>query len=221
MWRYLGYKEALDEANKVDPRYSFALGAIGEMLVPYARERLAEGALEMGCKYLFMVDDDMLAPPDLFYKLAVHDKDICAALAFTRNPDHKPVIYETMDEGFDYATGTRYGGFTRFVNNYPKNQLVECDAVGFGAVLIKTDIFKKLKKPWFFGMEGTGEDITLCIKAKKAGFRVYMDTAIKLGHLGSQAIITEEYSETWNKMTDEQREKTYGRFQKYETGGIL
>lgn len=214
MWKYMGNMEVNDFHNKKNPRYVFELGAIGEIMVQYARERLAEGALADGCDYLFMVDDDMLCPPDLFYKLAAHDKDIVAALAFTRNPDHKPVIYETV-EGVDPVTASY--GFTRFVNNYPRNTLVECDAVGFGAVLIKTDVLRKVKKPWFFGMESTGEDITFCVKAKKAGFRVWMDTSIKLGHLGSPAIITEEYSDAWNKLDSEQREKLYGQFTKFET----
>lgn len=215
MWKYLGNQEVEDFYKKKNPRYVFSIGCIGEILTPFAREKLAEAAIEAGCEYLFMVDDDMLCPPDLFYKLVAHDKDIVAALAFTRNPDHKPVIYETV-EGFDPITRQRYG-MTRFVLNYPKNKLVECDAVGFGAVLIKTEVFKKTPKPWFFGMAQTGEDLTICLKARKAGFRVWMDTSIKLGHLGNPIIVTEEYSEQWNRMSDEEREKMYGRFNKYET----
>lgn len=218
MWKLLGNQEASDFYQDKSPRYVFNFGSVGEMLIPYARERLAEGALAEGCDYLFMIDDDMLAPPDLFYKLVAHDKDIVAALAFTRNPDHRPVIYETV-EGFSHEAGKSYG-FTRFVNNYPRNTLVECDAVGFGAVLIKTSTFKALPQPWFFGMERTGEDITFCVKARKAGFKVFMDTSIKLGHLGTPCIITEEYSDQWNRMTPEEREKLYGRFDKYETDSL-
>jgi len=175
---------------------------------------MGKKALLANADYLFMIDDDMLAPPDLFYQLAASDKDICAALAFTRNPDHMPVVYETV-EGIDPLT-TRYG-FTRFVKNYPRDRLFECDAIGFGAVLIKTEVLRRVKKPWFFGMEGTGEDITFCNKAKKAGFQVWMDSRIKLGHLGTPSIITEEYSDAWNKLTPEQREKLYGQFTKYQT----
>lgn len=215
MFKHLGGREVLDFYEKKSPRYIFNFGSVNDIPVHFARERLVEGALESDCDYLFMIDDDMLAPPDLFYKLAEHNKDICAALAFTRNPDHKPVIYETV-EGFSHETGRSYG-FTRFVQNYPRNMLVECDAVGFGAVLIKMDVFRKLQRPWFVGMEGTGEDITLCIKARKAGFNVFMDTSLKLGHLGTPCIITEEYSDQWNKMTAEEKEKLYGRFTKYET----
>lgn len=213
MFKHLGNKEVEQYYEKTNPRYTFSFGAIGEMLVPYARERLAESSLELGADYLFMIDDDMLAPPDLVHRLLAHDKDIVAALAFTRNPDHKPVIYETI-EGMDRSVNQSYG-MTRFVMNYPRNALVECDAVGFGAVLIKTDVFRKVPQPWFFGMERTGEDITLCIKARKAGFSVWMDTSIKLGHLGSPCIITEEYHDAWTKMTPEQKDQMYGKYQKY------
>ncbi len=70
-------------------------------------------------------------------------------------------------------------------------------------------------------MEGTGEDITFCNKAKKAGCQVWMDSRIKLGHLGMPSIITEEYADFWNKLDADQREKTYGRFTKYETDHLI
>lgn len=215
MWKHLGNEEASGYFQKKSPRYVFSLAAVGEILVPYARERLGEAVIAEGADYLFMVDDDMLCPPDLFSKLVAHDKDVVAALAFTRNPDHKPVIYETVN-GFSNEVGMTYG-FTRFVQNYPRNQLVECDAVGFGAVLIKAEVLRKIPQPWFFGMERTGEDIIFCIKAKKAGFQVFMDTSIKLGHLGSPMIVTEEYSDQWNKLSADERDKFYGKFDKYET----
>jgi hypothetical protein len=219
MWKHLGGKEAVDFYEKRSPRYLFSLGAIGEILVPFARERLADSAVEMGCDYLFMVDDDMLAPDDLFYKLVAHDKDICAALAFTRNPDHKPVIYQEIS-GYDPVTNCSYS-LPKFVLNYPRNSLVQCDAVGFGAVLIKTEVLKKVPKPWFFGMEGTGEDVAFCYKARKVGCEVWMDTSIKLGHLGAPVVVTEEYSDAWNKLTEDQKQKMYGSYLKYQKDGTL
>lgn len=213
MWKHMGGQEAVDFYEKKNPRYIFTLGIMGEILVPFARETLAKKALEQGCDYLFMVDDDMLTPPDLFYKLVKHDVDICAALAFTRNPDHKPVIYQ-VTEGYDPVTKKDYY-MNHFVHNYPRNALVECDAVGFGAVLIKTEILKKMEQPYFMGLTGTGEDITFCYKAKKAGCRVFMDTSIKLGHLSSPIVVTEEYSDNWNKLTLDQKDKYYGQYTRY------
>lgn len=215
LFQHLGYQEAIDELNKKCPRYRFALGCIGEILVPYAREELAKRAVEHDFDYLMMIDDDMLCPPDLFFKLVKHDKDIIAPLAFTRNPNHKPVIYEVI-EGYDPITKTDYYT-TRFAVNYPRNSIVQCDAVGFGAVLIKRKVLDAMQLPRFMGMQQTGEDITFCYKAKKLGFQVWMDTSVKLGHLSSPIIITEEYSDLFNVLNIEQREKMYGKYQKYES----
>lgn len=213
MWKHLGHQEEQDFYEKKNPRYSFALNVTGDILVQYAREKFAESVLEMGADYLFMIDDDMLAPPDLFYKLVANDKDICAALAFTRNPDHKPVIYDVI-EGKDPTTGKDYY-INKFAINYPRNTLVECDAVGFGAVLIKRRVIEAMATPRFMGLAGCGEDITFCYKAKKLGFEVWMDTRVKLGHLGAPTIITEDYSDAWNKLNAEERQKIYGQYTRY------
>lgn len=212
MFKYLGHREEQDYQEKKPIRYAFSLGCVGEILVPYAREILARQAVDTGCDYLFMVDDDMLTPPDLFYQLVKHDKDIIAPLAFTRNPDHKPVMYQVI-EGRDPFGNDYY--INSFVINYPRNALTECDAVGFGAVLIKTEALKKVKEPRFMGLVGTGEDITFCYKAKKAGCQVWMDTSVKLGHLGDAKVVTEDYADNWLKLKPEEREKFYGQYTKY------
>lgn len=215
MFKYLGHREELDYHNKANPRYCFSLNCTGDILVQYARERFAQSVIEMDADYLFMIDDDMLAPPDLFYRLAANDKDICAALAFTRNPDHKPVIYDVI-EGYDPLSKSNYY-INKFAMNYPRNTLVQCDAVGFGAVLIKRKVIDAMKEPRFMGLTGCGEDITFCHKAKKLGFEIWMDTRVKLGHLGAPTIITEEYSDQWLKLTPEQRAKVYGDYTRYPT----
>lgn len=214
MFKHLGRQETADFYEKKDPRYVFNFGAIGEILVPYARETLAKNALAMGADYLFMIDDDMLAPPDLFYRLAANDKDICGALAFTRNPNHLPVVYSLI-EGYDPIVRQPYCRST-VVHNYPKDTLFECDAIGFGAVLIKTEVLRKMETPYFFGMAETGEDVTFCLKARRqAGAQVWMDSRIKLGHLSSPIIVTEDYANDYRKLSDEERERLYGKYQKY------
>jgi hypothetical protein len=170
--------------------FKFHIATIGKVFTALARERLAEAALEANMDYLLMIDDDMLCPVDIFERLYKHNVDIVAPLAFSRYPPHKPVIYR-VNSGIDPMTRKPF-----YINypvlNYPRNQLVECDAVGFGAVLIKCDVLKKIPKPRFMVTSGAGEDIHFCYMAAKEGYKVYMDTSIKLGHLGMPRIITEE-----------------------------
>lgn len=181
--------------------YDFYLGTVGRILTPYARDILAERALDMGADLIFMVDDDMLGEPDVFFRLADNvvngPADICGALAFTRNPDYHPVLYTAL-KGYDASERASYHQNLP-VYRYPKNKLVEVDAVGFGAVVFKVDLLRKMKRPWFMSTSATGEDILFCYHAKEqAGARVFSDTRIKLGHVGNEMIVTEEVYEAHN-----------------------
>jgi GT2 family glycosyltransferase len=174
--------------------FQFSHATIGRTLTPIARERMAEHAMADGADYILFIDDDMICPVDLFERLYKHQKDIVGALAFTRYFPHKPVIFK-LTEGYDEVVKKDYYISTIYYN-YPKDSLVECDAVGFGAVLINCDVFKKMTPPWFVMNSGAGEDVQFCFEAKKEGFKVYMDTATKLGHLSTPKEITEETYES-------------------------
>jgi hypothetical protein len=191
------------EYKKRNPRYEFYRFTTGRLLTPMAREKLIKEAIKGGMNYIVMMDNDMLYPIDFLEKMLEDiekhpEIDILAPLAFMRSAPHYAVMYTLLD-GYDSTTHTEYY-INQFVKKYPKNKLVECDAVGFGAVLIKMDIFKKMKEPYCFSTTGTGEDIYLCYKARKeAKARVFMDTRIKLGHMGHTVIIDEEYREKYAK----------------------
>lgn len=206
------------EAKNPD-KFEFHWLVAGSMFTPMAREQLAKNAFNEGMDFIFMIDDDMVGPHDLFEALYCQmeehpEIDILAPLAFTRNPPHLAVLY-TCDEGFDPVTKQPY--FTNsYVKNYPKDTLVECDAVGFGAALIRCDILKRMPQPWFMSTSPTGEDILFCYNAKqKANARVFMDTSIKLTHLGHPIRIDEEYAESHWKEHKLNDKREHGAHTKY------
>jgi len=194
---------------------------IGRIFTPAAREEAAKKALEHNMDYIFFVDDDMICPDDLFLKLYRHHEvaDVVCPLAFTRNPPYKPVLYAAI-EGYDSISKTDYF-INNWIMNYPKNKLVEVDACGFGAALIKTDILRKIEPPYFMCSEGTGEDILFCYKVKKAKGRVFMDTTFNIGHLGHPPIINEEFVEKYRNETDPHSNQRYGDFSKYKALTVL
>lgn len=195
-------------------QYEFAFFVQGRLYTPLAREEAAKHALNGNCDYLLFIDDDMICPHDMFEKMIAHDVDIVGALAFTRNPPHKAVMYSCVD-GYDPITRQNYF-INHYVLNYPKGKLVECDAIGFGCVLIKMDVFKTIPQPWFALCSNSGEDITFCYEAKKHGFRVFMDTALPVGHLGNPICVTEDYARNYWKTAGLEYEKTAGLYKKYE-----
>jgi len=189
--------------EKRNPCYEFYWHTVGRLLTPMAREMLINAALKGEMDYILMFDDDMVLPIDMV-ECMLQDMehnpeiDILAPLAFQRNAPHLPVMYITID-GYDPVNHKTYFK-SDFVKNYPKDTLVECDAVGFGAVLIKMEMIKKMKPPYCFSTTGAGEDVYFCWKAKReTGARVFMDTRIKLGHLANPKVIDEEFVEKWRK----------------------
>ena len=195
---HVGIKELFGKPFDIPPdqEFFFFHVSVGRALTPYAREQMAIYAVEYGFDYLFFMDDDMIVPLDLFERLYKHQVDVVAALAFTRNPPHKPVLYAVKSE---YDSVQHQEGFSNHsIFNYPKDQLVECDAVGFGSVLIHTRVLKGMKPPYFMSTTAAGEDLWFCWNAKKQGFKIFSDTATKLGHLSRPTIITEENFEGIN-----------------------
>ena len=189
-----------------DTKFEFYVTSIGKVFTALAREKLADEAVESGLDYIMMIDDDMITDMDFFERLYAHNVDIVAGLAFTRSFPHSPVIYE-VKKGYDpIARKNYYINYTLYT--YPKDTLVECDAVGFGGVLIKTAVLKGMKKPWFMTTSGAGEDIHFCHMAKEQGFKVFMDTSVKMGHIGYAPIITEKEYEDARNM--EELRRIYG-----------
>lgn len=189
----------------------------GRLLTPAAREALADNALRAEMDYMLMIDDDMLCPMDLFEKLYDHNVDIVAPIAFTRNAPHYAVIY-ACEAGIDPVSRQEYF-INHYARNYPENELVRCDAVGFGAALIKMDVIKQMKKPYFMSTCGTGEDILFCYNAQKVGAKVYMDTSTKLGHLAAPVVVDEAYAKYyWKEHEKKDIKKEYSYFDKYKNG---
>jgi len=70
-------------------------------------------------------------------------------------------------------------------------KLAPVDWVGAGALLVRRPVLEKMAPgPWFWPDEtGDGEDITFCLKARAAGFRVYCDGRAQVGHLQTAPVM--------------------------------
>ncbi len=125
-------------------------------VVDQARNSIVEEAIKLEAHYILFLDDDHIIPSDLFYKLLSHQKDVVGALAFRRLPPYSPCIY-------DWETSPKNGNL--MVRDRPdliKKGLQKVDAIGFGAVLVKTEVFKKIGGPRWFKFDEVGEELTFC-----------------------------------------------------------
>ena len=132
---------------------------------PLNREVIAETALQLNCSHLLFIDSDMTFEKDALKRLLERNKDII---------------------GVNY--NMRKFPLTSTVQGEIKGDLFRCNGVATGFMLIKTEIFKKLKKPWFYvGMRHgdiEGHDYRFCRLAREAGYEVWCDNEIKIGHIG-------------------------------------
>jgi len=153
------------------------------MFVQNARNIAVDHALEHGMDYILFIDDDMVVKPDsrLFTNLVKHDKDITVPLFFHRRHPYAPLIFKRK-----IRSGGKYTTFDNIMD-YQKG-LIEVDGAGCGVMLIKTGVFKKLDKPYFVHGDTFGEDLYFSNKAINAGFKIYCDTTLEVGHIGDPAV---------------------------------
>jgi len=162
-------------------------------LVYVAREKIVDYAIKNEYDYVLFVDSDMVLPQETLVTLLEHKKDIVSGAAYMRKPPYKPCFYEklTLGEGNEITCES----FT----DYPKG-LIKAEGIGMACCLIRTQVFKDIYEsgqPSFFPIMGYGEDLAFCLRARRAGYEIYVDTALQIGHIGS-TIITEDTYFAWN-----------------------
>lgn len=163
----------------------------GNCHVDDTRNSLVRDFLESDCEQLIFLDVDVFWLDADFRKLIEYDKDIVAG------------IYPMKDDRGDYPVSVLEG--ERWSS---KDGLVEVKGVPTGFLKIrrkvlealyktvpthrsKEDGFGKMGIPLIFertlnGKVRRGGDYEFCAKARKAGFKIYVDPKMQLGHVGEK-----------------------------------
>lgn len=155
---------------------------------------------EKGDDWLLWVDADM-----------IFDHDAVDKILESADPVHRPIVgglcfgsafgglFPTI---YQMTTDADAGLKTYRVKDYESDALIGCAATGAAFLLIHKSVLIKIRDqkfnrtfPWFQELEisgeACGEDITFCLRAGAAGFPIYVNTSVKIGHHKSQ-ILTEE-----------------------------
>lgn len=167
--------------------------------------------------WILFIDDDMTWQPDAIRRLVETQKkwdvDMVGGLCFQRGDPFQPTLYmrERPDDGA-YV----------FMEDIPEDTLVEVDATGMAFMLITRRLFEAIagefppyeervlrRPPAYFRWDerGFGEDLTFCQDAKRAGARIFVDTSIKIGHVGEHIIGEETFLSALASRPDEITEK--------------
>lgn len=171
----------------------------GHVLVAQRNECVAR----MEGDWILFIDDDMMWQPSAINELVETQKkfdlDMVGGLCFQRGGTNAPTLFYQNPMGRGYT----------WPDKWPDDTALEVDATGMAFVLIHKRVFERildhefptfeqrqhLPPPGFFKWGDYGEDLMFCQEAKATGSRIFVDTSIKIGHIGDQVITEREYYE--------------------------
>lgn len=177
---------------------SIQIGSIcGCSVVSRARNLLAQDMLESPCDYLLFIDSDINFEPEDIFRLMAWGSDpkkgIVAAVPRTRSETKTYIANLDYDENHE-LTMNGMG-------------LVRAERVATAFMLVRREVFTTLVEEhpeWAYydkksdrmlsclfdfqltGEGYIGEDFLFCDRAREAGFEVWIDPSITLGHMGVQ-----------------------------------
>lgn len=130
--------------------------------------------MNMAGDWVFFLDDDQAFEPDTLLKLLEREVDIVQALTPQRVPPFAPHAYKWINEDYKRAD----------VHEVPETGISEWDGVACGCLLVRKQVFEKVAYPWFAVLpEGRSDDLYFCKKARDAGFKCYIDSDTRSGHM--------------------------------------
>lgn len=131
---------------------------------------------------MLWIDSDIAWEPQDVLKLYESDKDIVSGAYILG--DGSVASYRKM-----------LSGPMSFEEVSNLTELTEVDGAGFGFICFKSGIFENLSRPWFqsvthpYVIDGIehiipimGEDLSLCARVKKIGYKIWLDPTVRLVH---------------------------------------
>ena len=140
-----------------------------------------------GYTHVLFLDADMVWPTDVLLRmLAHHDKGLVGGLYVLRHQPYAPVGFA----GSFRTPGSKVDQFYHVDLEKGSTDLIPCDVLGMGCTLIPVSVLEAIgPRPWFEyanddeGWPRVTEDVPFCLKAKRAGFDLWLDPSIQCGHL--------------------------------------
>ena len=141
------------------------------------RNKIVKYFLDKKYEWLLMIDSDVVPPLDIL-EMIYHKKKIVSAVVMgMQNGVPHPLIMKRRKSGLYSMVN-----LGEYKDNIRPDGLIEVDGIGCGCLLIHKSVLRKMKPPWFrfeydkWGNIAYSEDYAFSKKAKKLGYKIYVDT---------------------------------------------
>lgn len=141
-------------------------------------------------EWVWFLGDDHVFDPDILIRLLARDVDVVVPLCLKRTPPYDPVVYGGQNDQGEY-----------FVADLPGTGLAEVYACGSAGMLVRGHVLDAIDDPWFESHGGLNEDLTFCAKVRDAGFPIFCDVDVQIGHLNTYTVWP-RWDEGWNAGLD-------------------
>lgn len=161
-----------------------------------AEEQLAQLAVDSGCTHLLLMDDDIYdVKASDFLTLLDANKDVIGGIMHASGFPYSMCAFRRYDAKTKVADQPILKGPARLYEIPPQQRvgIQKVDLIPFGFTLIKTAVFKDMKKPWFSSDNQAPTDSWFADRmlSKKREYFAHFD--IWLNHKG----ITKETQPLW------------------------
>jgi glycosyltransferase involved in cell wall biosynthesis len=153
-----------------------------------ARNQLAAAAVG---EWHLQLDADHAPGPDLLFRLLNamrrFDADVVTGLYLHRSEPCNPTLWKLHEDGGNSA-----------VVAFPKGEVLEVDCAGAGCLLVKTDVYRRIREElgeepfsraeFQRGGGVTGEDFAFFRRLKKLGIKAVCPTYVECPHLQTRPL---------------------------------
>lgn len=159
--------------------------------------------------HVFLTDDDHIYPPDTIMKLLARNVDVISGVYCMKMSPFPMIAFNKPNEK----------GQSQFIdfNKLGEDECVEVSRVPGGCLLVTTFALQEMKAvldrtnylfgggfnpiwegKWFtlgqIEPDNWCDDLWFCDRVRDAGFKIYIDTSVRIGHI-TKCVLTPEYTD--------------------------
>jgi hypothetical protein len=143
---------------------------------------------EVNYTHLMWIDSDIIFNQDQFQRLLNRDRDIISGLYHMAGPKQEFAAVRELDN--EYFSKNFSFQYLRQSDIDGHSEPLEVSYAGLGFMLIKKGVVEALTYPWFRPLEQRvgnlvdiySEDVSFCLRVREAGFKIFVDPTVILGH---------------------------------------
>jgi len=164
-----------------------------------AENRLVREMLnDLTFTHIFMTESDMILPHDAITKLVALDKDMASGVYFLRSNEQatagQPCLFKRSSLTPEERKLPNAEYLHAPVHLFPTDAPFRIDCAGLGCILIKREVFTRVKEPWFdLKADGYGSDMYFAKWAAEAGVELWADPSVMCGQIDYYETTVEDW----------------------------